>query len=133
MNQHSWPALNSQAGHSFLNSGGHFFTSQQGLWSPFFFTILEIKKKHLPFYMGRYGSPALLIAVDRLDRRSQKLGHLPLGLFQFFPEMFEFRTVHMRSHSFCYYGANVKDQCLSATWWHRLSRKILSISIKCLK
>ncbi len=47
--------------------------------------------------MGRYGSPALLITVDRLDRRSQKLGHLPLGLFQFFPEMFEFRAVHTSS------------------------------------
>jgi hypothetical protein len=55
------------------------------------------QKKYLPFHMGRYGSPALLIAVDRFDRRSQKLGHLPLGLFQFFPEMFKFRAVHISS------------------------------------
>ncbi len=52
----------------------------------------------MPFHMGRYGSPALLITVDRFDGRSQKLGHLPLGLFQFFPEMFEFCAVHTSSH-----------------------------------
>ncbi len=50
--------------------------------------------------MGRYGSPALLITVDRLNGRSQKLGHLPLGLFQFFPEKFEFCAVHTSSHIF---------------------------------
>lgn len=54
----------------------------------------------MPFHMGRYGSPALLITVDRFDGRSQKLGHLPLGLFQFFPEMFEFCAVHTSSHIF---------------------------------
>lgn len=88
------------------------------------------QKKYLPFHMGRYGSPALLIAVDRLNRRSQKLGHLPLGLFQFFPEMFEFRAVHMSSQveilTF-YETIDVKDQYLSATWWHRLSRKIQKV------
>jgi hypothetical protein len=56
--------------------------------------------------MGRYGSPALLITVDRLDGRSQKLGYLPLGLFQFFPEMFEFCAVHTSSHIFTF-GAQV--------------------------
>ena len=80
--------------------------------------------------MGRYGSPALLIAVDRLDRRSQKLGHLPLGLFQFFPEMFEFRAVHMSSQvefvTF-YETINVTGQRLSATRWHRMSRKIQKV------
>jgi len=65
-----------------------------------FFVLYNLgdQKKYLPFHMGRYGSPALLIAMDRLDRCSQKLGHLPLGLFQFIPEMFEFRAVHMSSH-----------------------------------
>ncbi len=54
--------------------------------------------------MGRYGSPALLITVDRFDGRSQELGHLPLGLFQFFPEKFEFRAVHTGSHIFAIDG-----------------------------
>ena len=44
--------------------------------------------------MGRNGSPALFITVHSLNGRSQKLGHLKLGLTKHLTVLFEFFTIH---------------------------------------
>jgi hypothetical protein len=42
----------------------------------------EVEKKHLPFHMGRNGSPALLVAVHGFEGGAEKCGNLLLGLVQ---------------------------------------------------
>ena len=46
-------------------------------------------EKHLSFHCRRNGTPTLFIAVNGLDRGPQQLGHLFLGLFQFFSKCAE--------------------------------------------
>jgi hypothetical protein len=52
------------------------------------------QEKPLPLHVGRHRSPALFVAVDRLNGGSEQLGHLPLGLVQCLSVMDEFFTVH---------------------------------------
>jgi len=52
------------------------------------------QKKHLPLRRRRNRPPSLFIALNRLKRGSEQLGHLPLGLVQCFSVMDEFFTVH---------------------------------------
>jgi hypothetical protein len=52
------------------------------------------QKKHLPFHVGRYRAPPLLVAVHSLKRSAQKLGDLLLSFSEFVAQLFEFVAVH---------------------------------------
>jgi hypothetical protein len=63
MNQHIFPALNSQAGHSFFCSAGGLF-DQPARFSAFPVLLQSgNQKKQLPLHIGWHGSPDLLVAV----------------------------------------------------------------------
>ena len=55
------------------------------------------QEKHLALHMGRYGSPALFITVYSLNGRSQKLGHLKLGLTKYLTVLLKFFAFHVYS------------------------------------
>jgi len=52
------------------------------------------QEKEMSFHMARDVSPTLLVTVYGLDRRSKQLGHLCLGLVQFFANGNEFFAIH---------------------------------------
>jgi len=52
------------------------------------------QKIELPLRMRRHGSPTLLVAVNRFERRPQQSGHLKLRLAQCFPKTEEFVAFH---------------------------------------
>jgi hypothetical protein len=56
------------------------------------------QEKELPFDIGRYPAPALLIAVNGLDRCAQKLGQFFLGFSETFSEGGEFGIFHGTGH-----------------------------------
>jgi hypothetical protein len=53
------------------------------------------QEKELPFDIGRHPAPALLIAVNGLDRSAQELGQFFLGLSETFSEGCEFGIFHV--------------------------------------
>jgi hypothetical protein len=55
------------------------------------------QKKDLPLYVSGYGSPALFVTVDCLQRGPEQFGHLLLGLIQSLAEFFKFVFVHNKS------------------------------------
>ena len=52
------------------------------------------QKIHLSFHIGWYGSPGLLVTVDRFDRYSEQLSHLLLGFVYLLAKMDELFAVH---------------------------------------
>ena len=59
------------------------------------------QEKELPFDIGRHPAPALLIAVNGLDRSAQELGQFFLGLLETFSEGGEFGIFHGPGNKRC--------------------------------
>jgi len=53
----------------------------------------EVEKEHLPFHMGRDGSPALFVTVHGLEGGAEKCGNLFLGLVQGLAQVGKFPVV----------------------------------------
>ncbi len=58
------------------------------------------KKKYLPFNMMGNFSPALFVAMDSLDRYSEKTCHFFLCFIKFCPYLFKFIYFHYHQFSF---------------------------------
>jgi hypothetical protein len=52
------------------------------------------QKEEMPFHMARDVPPSLLVAVNCLNRGSEQLSHLHLGLAQFFANGNKFFAIH---------------------------------------
>ena len=75
-------------------AGGAFLDCPAGSAVPAILTLSRNQKIHLPFHIRWYGSPGLLVTVDRLDRGAEQLRHLFLGLVQLLTKTDELFAVH---------------------------------------